>query len=134
MTTRYIDQIADYQAQAEEFLAKSRESLAQRDFHQAPEKGWGAVAPMDKAVAVAQGWAYDSHSDFSSVLYQARLLAGNSGLLGMRAIASELHANYYRRKRHLNAESIRKEIESITEMLAILQPLTGINRNGEAIQ
>ncbi len=38
-------EIADYEAQAREFLAKSREYLAAGDLHQASEKGWGAAAP-----------------------------------------------------------------------------------------
>ena len=46
--------IADYRQQAREFLAKSRQYLADDDLHQAAEKGWGA-AWMAKAVAEAKG-------------------------------------------------------------------------------
>ena len=125
--TPQLTEITDYESQAREFLTKSREYLAQGDLHQASEKGWGAAAHMAKAVAVAQGWSYDSHADFSEVLYQARQLTGNSGLAGLRGIANDLHLNYYKRKRHLNADSIGEDIDRIAELLDILHPLTGLD-------
>ena len=120
-------EIADYATQAQEFLTKSGEYLAMGDLHQASEKGWGAAAHMAKAVAVAQGWTYDTHADFSLVIDQARRLTGNSGLGGLRGIANELHGNYYRRKRHLNADLIREDLEMVAEMLDILRPLTTLD-------
>ena len=120
-------EIADYAAQAQEFLAKSREYLAQGDLHQASEKGWGAAAHMAKAVAVAQGWTYDTHADFSLVIDQARRLTGNSSLRGYRGIANELRGNHYRRKRHLDSGLIREDLEMVAEMLDILSPLTGLD-------
>ena len=120
-------EISDYESQAREFLTKSREYLALGDLHQASEKGWGAAAHMAKAVAVAQGWTYDSHADFSTVLYEARRLTGNASLGASRSIANELHFNYYRRKRHLNAAAIGEDLEIIAEMLDILHPLTGLD-------
>ena len=130
MTHPDFDEIADHEAQAREFLARSRECLAQGNLHQASEKGWGAAAHIAKAVAVAQGWRYTNHSDFSEVLYQARKLTGNPGLNGMRGIANELHINYYKRKMHLNAESIGEDLDSIAELVDILYPLTGLGSGG----
>ncbi len=63
------NEVADYAAQAREFLSKSRTFLAAGDLHQASEKGWGAAAHMAKSVAVAQGWEYGNHADFSDMLY-----------------------------------------------------------------
>ena len=130
MTSLDFYEIADHEAQAREFLAKSREYLAQGNLHQASEKGWGAAAHIAKAVAVAQGWRYINHSDFSEVLYQARKLTGNPGLNGMRGIANELHINYCKRKMHLNAESIGEDLDSIAELVEILYPLTGLDSGG----
>ena len=62
-------EVADYAGQAREFLANSLEFLAAGNLHQASEKGWGAAAHMAKAVAVAQGWEYETHADFSAVMY-----------------------------------------------------------------
>lgn len=117
--------IADHESQAREFLAKARDYLDAGDLHQASEKGWGAAAHMAKAVAVAQGWEYDTHADFSVVLNQAWQHTGNDRLRALRGIANELHGNYYRRKRHLNAEVIGRDIESVAELVEALAPLAG---------
>ena len=115
--------IADHATQARDFLARSREYLDAGDLHQASEKGWGAAAHMAKAVAVAQGWEYETHADFSVVLNRAWQATGNDQLRALRSIANELHSNYYRRKRHLSAASIAEDIESVAELLGILAPL-----------
>ena len=127
MTTPDFAAVADYEAQAREFLDKGREYLASGDLHQASEKGWGAAAHMAKAVAVAQGWRYDNHPDFSSVMNQAALLTGNDRLRDLRARANDLHGNYYSRKRFLDAEAIRIDLERIAELVALLAPLTAQN-------
>ena len=130
MTPPDFDEIADHEAQAREFIVLSREYLAQDKLHQASEKGWGAASHMAKAVAAAQGWRYTTHAEFSQVLDQARELTGNLALVGMSGIANELHINYYKRKRHLNAKSIGLGLDHIAEMLEILYPLTGLDGGG----
>ena len=122
------EEVADYESQAREFLAKGWDFLAAGDLHQASEKGWGAAAHMAKAVAVAQGWQYGNHAELSNVMYQARRLTGNPRLRQLRGVANELHLNYYKRKRHLNTEEIREDLEEIGELLDILHPLTGLAR------
>ena len=114
----------DYRQQARHFLAKSREYLAEGDLHQASEKGWGAAAWMAKAVATAQGWEYNRHDQFSAVLNNARLLTGDDRLRGLRSIANELHGNYYKREFLLNADAISLDLDSIADLLGILEPLT----------
>ena len=78
---------------------------------------------MAKAVAAAQGWEYETHADFSVVLNRAWQATGNDQLRALRGIANELHSNYYRRKRHLNAAVIGRDIESVAELVEILAPL-----------
>ena len=63
MTTSDAEAVADHVNQARDFSAKGREYLTQSDLHQASEKGWGPVAHMVKAVAIAHGWEYERHSD-----------------------------------------------------------------------
>lgn len=116
--------VADYEAQAREFLGKAREYLAEGDLHQASERGWGAASHMAKAVALAQGWTYDTHAEFSVVLNQARQATGEDQLRGLRGIANDLHGNHYRRQRHLNADEIARDIASMAELLELLAPLT----------
>ena len=109
------------------FLSKSREYLSEGDLHQASEKGWGAAAWMAKAVATAQGWEYSRHDQFSVVLNSARLLTGDDRLRGLRSIANELHSNYYKREFLLSANAIGLDLDSIAELLDILEPLTEPN-------
>ena len=116
--------ITDHENQAREFLGKARDYLNGGDLHQASEKGWGAAAHMAKAVAGAQGWEYETHADFSVVLNQAWQATGNDRLRALRGIANDLHGNYYRRKRHLNAEVIGRDIESVAELVEALAALT----------
>ncbi len=92
--------------------------------HQASEKGWGAAAWMTKAVAVTHGWEYERHEHFSMVLNNARALTGNDRLPALRSIANELHGNYYRRRRHLDSESIGIDLKSVAVLLDVLEPLT----------
>ena len=123
MTAEELVAIADFEAQARDFLNRGRAYLAAGHLHQASEKGWGAAAHMAKAVAVAQGWPYDTHADFSLVLNRATAATGEDRLRGLRAIANELHSNYYRRKRHLDAAEIGRDLESIAELMELLAPL-----------
>ncbi|MXZ45661.1 MAG: HEPN domain-containing protein [Chloroflexi bacterium] len=124
MATDDLVEVADHAEQAREFLTRCREYLAAGDLHQASEKGWGAAAHMAKAVAAAQGWEYATHADFSVVLNQAWEVTRNDRIRDLRGIANELHGNYYRRKRHLNANVIGRDIESVAELVEILAPLT----------
>ncbi len=116
--------IEDYRRKSREFLVRSRAFLAEGDLHQASEKGWGAAAWMAKAVATAQGWEYHKHGQFSVVLDNARRLTGNARLPGLRSIANELHGNYYVRDFLLSSDSIELDLNSISELLDILEPLT----------
>ena len=120
------EEVADYENQAREFLANSRDFLAAGNLHQASEKGWGAAAHMAKAVASYQGWQYATHADFSQVMLQASRLADNPRIRELRGVPNELHQNYYKRKRHLDADAIRADLETVAELLEILHPLTGL--------
>ena len=119
-----IETIEDYRLQYREFLAKSRAYLADDDLHQASEKGWGAAAWMAKAVATAQGWQYDKHEHFGEVLYQASKLTGDDRLRAFRAIANDLHGNFYQRKRFLHADNIASSLDEVALLLEALEPLT----------
>ena len=114
---------ADYAAQAREFLERSRVYLADGQLHQASEKGWGAAAHMAKAVALGQGWRYKTHADFSVVMNGARQRLGDDRIRTLKAVASDLHSDFYRRKRFLDAEIIDKNLDSVAELVGLLEPL-----------
>ncbi len=123
--------VEDYRQQAREFLGKAREYLAVDDLHQASEKGWGAAAWMAKAVAVTQGWEYSQHAHFSVVLQNASDATGDDRLRVLRAVAYELHQNFYTRKRFLSDHAIGLGLNDMAVLLDVLEPLT-IPANGQA--
>ena len=124
MTTINRDEVDGYIRQSQAFLAKSRQYLADHDLHQASEKAWGAAAHMAKAVALANGWRYESHADFSHVINNARNASSNDQLWTLRAVANDLHGNYYQRADLLDAEAIAAGIDQIDTLLNLLTPLT----------
>lgn len=114
----------DFRGQAWDFLAKSRQYLADGDLHQASEKGWGAAAHMMKAVAAARGWEYEMHDQFRSAVRNARQWSRDERLRTLGYSAEALHKNYYQRKVFLDSEEIRADLDDVELMLNILQPLT----------
>ena len=122
-----FDNVADYAAQAREFLVKGREYLAAGDLHQASEKGWGAAAHIAKAVALAQGWQYSQHSHFHRVMDRAGgLVDGNGDYLAfLHGRAEILHVNFYALKRDLDAGRISRDLEFMGELVELLAPLAG---------
>ena len=123
MTTINRDEVDGYIRQSHAFLARSRRYLADHDLYQASEKAWGAAAHMAKAVAVANGWRYENHADFSHVMNNARNATGNDQLWTLRAVANDLHGNYYQREELLDPEAIAAGIDQIEDFLARLTPL-----------
>ena len=115
----------DYVAQAREFLDASRGYLADGRLHQASEQGWGAAAHMAKAVALAQGWQYDTHAHFSVIMNAASRRVNDEHFRFLRTVPNELHGNYYRRKRHLDADAIGTDLDSVAQLIDLLEPLTG---------
>ena len=115
----------DYVAQAREVLAQAREYLAAGRLHQGLREAVGTLRrTWLRPSPTAQGWEYDAHDGFSVVLNRACHVTGDDRIRSLRGIANDLHGNYYRRKRHLNAELIGQDIESVARLLGILAPLT----------
>ena len=122
--------VADYARQSREFLDKGRGYLAAGDLHQASEKGWGAAAWMAKAVAEAQGWQYNRHDEFFTVMRQAQDVSGDVRLRNLRRAANELHGYYYTRKIFLRTDDIGQGLDEVALLLDILQPLTEPDAGG----
>ena len=116
--------VADYRQQSREFLTKGREYLAAGEWHQAAEKGWGAAAWMEKAVAVTHGWQYNKRDQFFTVIHEARGLSGDARLRNLSNTANTLHGYFYTRQRFLLPENISESLDDVELMLDILQPLT----------
>ena len=122
--------VSDFARQSRVFLDRSREYLSAGDLHQASEKGWGAAAWMAKAVAEAQGWQYNRHDEFFTVMRQAQDVSGDARLRNLRRAANELHGYYYTRGRFLRSDDIGQGLDEVALLLDILQPLTELNGSG----
>ena len=114
--------VADHVELARNFLERSKSYLARGDLHQASEKGWGAASHIIKAVAVANGWEYESHDQFENVVVNARQRYRQPGILDMSRAGEALHKNYYKRDLLLNANIISEDIQRVERMVNILQP------------
>ena len=121
--TENRETVNGYQAQARDFLSKSRGYLADNKLHQAAEKGRDAAENMTKAVAAAYGWEYGRQRGFIATLNNVYHLTGNDRLLDLRSRANDLSQIQYERKRHLDAEIIGEDIEGVAELLDLLEPL-----------
>ena len=119
--------VADFARQSREFLDKGREYLAAGDLHQASEKGWGAAAWMAKAVSEAQGWQYNRHDEFFTVMRQAQDVSGDARLRNLRRAANELYGYYYTRRRFLRSDDIGQGLDEVALLLDILQPLAELD-------
>ena len=113
----------EYEEQAKQFLEKAWEYLAVGDLHQACEKGWGAASHMAKAVAEVYDVEYSSHAQFGRVLRRAEVLAGEPMIRHWRAIANELHSEFYLRKSLLDPSAIEKSLADVASLLDALEPL-----------
>ncbi len=123
MTTINTEAAQEYQAQAWDFLERSKEYLQQGDWHQACEKAWGTSSHMAKAVAAVQGLEYNHHGQFHRVMDHAESITGNEQLRSWANSANTLHSSYYERKSMLNARLIRLNIGDVESLLHALQPL-----------
>ena len=114
--------VAEHVQLARDFLERSKNYLAEGDLHQASEKGWGTAAHIIKAVAAANGWEYEHHDHFSSVVMNARQRYRQPGLREWSRSAEALHVNYYKRKDLLNPDLIREDISDVEQMVNVLHP------------
>ena len=126
MTSNNHNEVAAYESQAREFLAKSRVFLTVGDLRQAAEKGWDAAEQMAKAVALAQGWRYTRHGHFHRIMNQAGDATGNDRLRDFHGRAEILRINFYDLRAELEAWEVSRDIEDMAAMLEILYPLTGL--------
>ena len=114
--------VTDHLNLARDFLARSKEYLAEGDLHQASEKGWGAASHTVKAVAAANGWEYEHHDQFDNVVVNASHGYRQPGLVRMSDAAHALHVSFYKRKEFIDAGATEQRIADIEAMLNILEP------------
>ena len=61
----------------------------------ASEKGWGAAAPMLKAVAQARGWEHQGHATLRRVVGRLADETGDAEVRRLFRVAISMHTNFY---------------------------------------
>ena len=107
-------------SQAREYWRKAPGYLAEGDFCQAGEKGWGTVAQLTKAVATLRSW---EHYDHDAIRDAVRALAyelperGVEIMHGLGA-AEQLHGNFY--EVYMTVNSAATGLSDVRPLLDIL--------------
>ena len=83
--------------QAREYWSKWPGHLADGDFGQAGEKGWGAVAQLAKAVATLRRWEHYDHEAIRDAVRALAYELPEQEVTIIRALraAEQLHGNFY---------------------------------------
>lgn len=111
----------EYLIASREYLGRAWGYLAEDDFPQASEKGWGAAAEIVKAVAEERGWTHDSHRLLYRIIRNLVNETGDDNLSRLFKVASDLHINYY--ERWLPGEDVRLSLQDVQQLVDQLEPL-----------
>jgi len=90
-TTRQVE----YQRLNAKYLAEAEELLDKKDYVQASEKLWGAVAEIVKAVASKRGVNLGTHRNIGEFVDLLQHENPQWGLRDAFAYANSLHTNFY---------------------------------------
>ena len=115
--------IRKHTAQARDYWSKWPAHLAEGDFCQAGEKGWGTVAQLTKAVATLRGW---DHYDHVAIRDTINALADELPQLGDTiddglSAAERMHGNFY--EVYMDARRVEIAMRRVLPLLEILWDL-----------
>ena len=114
---------ADHLETAKGFLSRSKQYLEDGDLHQASEKGWGAAVHLVKAAASANGWEYENHDQFDTVVVRAGNWYRRPTVIQLSDAAHALHVSFYKHKDFIEADVTRRRLQDVESMFNILEPL-----------
>jgi hypothetical protein len=103
------------------YLAEADQLLATKDYAQASEKLWGAVAEIFKAVGAKRGKSLGTRRSLGGFLAQLDRENAGWGLLRNFNAANSLHMNFY--EDWLPPEVVLDGAEAVKDMLAKLKTL-----------
>ena len=110
-------------AQARDYWSKWPAHLAEGDYCQAGEKGWGTVAQLTKAVATLRSWEHYDHEairEAITALIDEMPERSVDIMRGLRS-AESLHGNFY--EVFMTRELARFDLSEIRPLLDILWEL-----------
>ena len=112
--------IAKHLEQARDYWSKWPAHLAEGDYCQAGEKGWGTVAQLTKAVATLRSWEHYDHEAIRDAITElmAELPEQAQAIDRSLRAAEGLHGNFY--EVYMNLERARYALEDVRPLLDIL--------------
>jgi hypothetical protein len=111
----------EYATTGRELLLKARGALAEGDFLQASEKGWGAAAHMVKGVAERKGWRHRRHRQVYEIASRLAAQSGDQDINTLFSIASALHSNYY--ENWMPEQMVKSNLMQVEELLHKLEAI-----------
>ena len=115
------ERVEHYRRLDGKYLREAEELLAKKDFPQASEKFWGAVAEIIKTMAAKSGVTLGTHRSLAE--YVERLQAEHPELDLARAFdaAEGLHINFY--EDHLPKATVTRRAEAVREFIKNIEQL-----------
>jgi len=104
---------------ARKYIREADELLAQGDYIQASEKGWGAAAQSIKAVALKRGLELRSHGELHKFVAKLAAETGEEELRRLWQSAGMLHQNFY--ENWLPKEMVAGNIEDVKKLMQRLE-------------
>ena len=108
--------------QAREYWRKAPVYLAEGDFCQACEKGWGTTAQLVKAMATYRSWDHYNHNAIRNAIAALadEMPSVEEGLEVMRGlrVAEQLHGNFY--EVHMSALGAQAALLDVRPLLQTL--------------
>ena len=104
----------------ESFLDNAEAEFKRRDYLQASEKSWGAVAHFIKAFAKERGMLNGAHWHLSAAADEMfKVLDKPDDARLKYAAANALHQHFY--ENHLTIEQVRANMRSVRDLIADLK-------------
>lgn len=105
------------------YLRHAEQALKKKDYSQASEKFWGAVAVLVKHIASVRGWKHSTHRDLLVSATRLETETKDPELGRLFSVAVSLHANFY--ENYLLPEAARHRAQDIRRLIAKLQNVNG---------
>ncbi|MCC6050966.1 MAG: PaREP1 family protein [Thermofilum sp.] len=105
----------------EKYLREAEKLLAEGDYSQASEKGWGAAAQIVKALAAREGKALRSHRELWEYVDELVEKLGDAEVRRLWHAANALHQNFY--ESWMTPKSVAAALEDVKLFVRKLRKL-----------
>ena len=105
----------------EKYLKEAEKLLAEGDYSQASEKGWGAAAQIVKALAAREGKTLRSHRELWEYVDELVERFGDAEVRRLWHAANALHQNFY--ENWMTPKSVAAALEDVKLLVGKLRKL-----------